>query len=196
MSFTLEEAAARAREFALEQDWILLGEKYLGAPHFVVTPSGAGDPRTWDKRKGYGTSGATSVFGGTDLSEFSLFVYAWERSTVWMPAWNEFAHAVLVKEPKGPAPKALAIVHPMVNAPPLNIDAVNVKDTSQWKQDDEGLWTCEIKVQVFRAPTPALGKPKSKTIPSATQTAQEKADAEMKAKLDEFKSLATQEGFA
>jgi len=39
---------------------------------------GASNPRGWDVRQGYGTSGATVVYTGDGLAKFSIKVFLWE----------------------------------------------------------------------------------------------------------------------
>lgn len=181
----------------LRQDHVLLGGEYLGPPFFKVEVRGFGDPWKWDQRKGYGSSGASSVFAGEDLSKGSLVVTAWDKPAVWTSAWEAFARKVLVKEPTGAAPKALAIVHPVVNAPPLNITSVNRIDVTQWEQDDTGLWTCEIKLERFSLPKAGLGAPNG-TGPAGSKggvpptkpkvpTAQDAADQKIQELVTQFK---------
>jgi hypothetical protein len=183
----------------LRQDHVLLGGEYLGPPFFKVEIKGFGDPWKWDQRKGYGTSGASSVFAGEDLSKGSITVTAWDKPAIWTPTWEAFARKVLVKEPTAgtgkAAPKALAIVHPLVNGPPLNITSVNRVDVSQWDQDDNGLWTCEIKLEKFALPTAGLGTPNGtgpaggKVPPTKPKVpaAKDAADMQIEALVKQFK---------
>ena len=167
------------------QDFVLLGgEKPPGRSY----PMGAGSPRTWDKRKGYGFSGATLVFTGDDLSQFEIVVECWLQDHFF--EWDEFARKVLVKPPTGKRPTALDIAHPLVNGPPLLITSVVVLDVTQWEQDDDNLWTRSISVSAFRAPQPALGKPNAAIpgVPKKVPTAADEMDAKIQAKLAETRA--------
>lgn len=143
------------------QDFIVLGgEKSPGR----ATPVGAGSPRKWDKQGGYGISGATLLFTGDDLSEFDVIIDLWELEH-WI-AWAKFAR-VLEKSPIGTRPKALEIIHPLLNRAPLKITQVVIRDVTQFERSPKGMWTCRIMLTTYRAPLPALGKPDG-TIPRAS----------------------------
>lgn len=169
------------------QDYILLGgEKSPGR----ATVLGAGSPRTWDKRKGYGYSGAFVIFTGDDLAKFKVQIDLWKKDQ--FAEWDRFAKKCLVKPPLGQKPKALDIQHPLLNAEPLKITSAVVEDVSQWDQDEEGLWSCTIDFLQFRAPKPALGKPNA-AIPSVAKpipTAQDAADVEIQRLMAQFSALA------
>jgi len=169
------------------QDFVVLGSERTPGRAII---KGASAPRTWDKRKGYGTSGATLVYTGADLAKFSVEIDLWDPPGTghWLD-WEDFARKVLTKEPTGKSPKALVILHPILNAPPLSIISVVIEDVTQWVQDDSGLWTCEIKLCEFRAPKPAVGSPKSTGIPTAKKaqtTAKDAADQEIERLLGQF----------
>lgn len=115
---------------------------------------GAGSPRTWDKRKGMGLSGAWLFYMGDDLAEFSIVLQIWTEEQ-WA-AWEKF-QPLLQKPPIGTRPKALEVYHPYLA--PLGIKAIVVRDVMAPEQKDDGLWEIEIKVTQFRAPKPAIGKP-------------------------------------
>lgn len=138
------------------QNFILLnGDKSPG----LATPVNAGSPRTWDEQKGWGFSGATLIFTGDGLSDVDVIIELWEMAH-W-PAWDRFAR-ILEKSPIGVKPKALSIVHPLLNRAPLKITQVVILDVSQFEQGtgaSAGRWTCRIKFKVFGRPRPALGKP-------------------------------------
>lgn len=142
------------------QDFILLaGQKSPGR----ATVTSAGSPRTWDKQKGWGFSGATLIYTGDDLPDFDVVVDLWDQSH-WTQ-WNSFAR-VLEKSPTGIKPKALEIIHPLLNRAPLKITQVVIRDVTQFEQSAKGLWTCRIQLTAFRAPKAALGKPNG-SIPRA-----------------------------
>lgn len=119
--------------------------------------------RTWDKRKGYGYSGATLVYTGDDLSEFDVELQIWD-DTQWAE-WLPFA-LMLKKPPVGP-PRKQSIKHPVLTRDPLKIDTVVLLEAGQWtKNIATGLWTCTLRFSEYRAPLPAVGKP-TPEIPGA-----------------------------
>lgn len=170
-----------------QQDYILLGGVQSPGRATVL---GAGSPREWDVRKGYGYSGAVTVYTGENLAKFEVLIELWEKSH--FAEWVRFAKIALEKPPLGTKPKALDIAHPLLNLPPLSITSVVVEDVSQFEQDEEGLWSCTIKFLQFRAPKPALGKPLA-SIPNAAKpvpTAQDAADVEIQKLVKTFGELA------
>ncbi len=168
------------------QDYIMLGGQQSPG---LATPVKAGSPRNWDKRAGYGLSGATLVYTGDDLSEFDVIIDLWEDAH-WSE-WATFAKKVLTKPPIGTRPMALGIQHPLLSMAPLNITEVVVKDVYQFEQDEFGMWTGGIAFSVYRAPKPVLGKPLG-AIPSVQKpipTAHDAADVEISRLLTELKGL-------
>ncbi len=153
------------------QDFVELGGKKSPG---VCAIMGAGTPRNWDIRQGYGFAGAFCVFTGTSLAKFDIVLNLWEDEH-W-DKWADFS-TVLALPPKPTAaqlanilsiptskPKALSIKHPILVTPPLNITSVVIEDVSQPMQDDDGLWTIVIKCLEFRAPQPInLKKPDQDT---------------------------------
>ena len=143
-------------------DFILLGG--VKSPG-LCDVSGASSPRKWEQRPGYGLSGATTVYLGNALSEFSIkFRLYGEPHTAIGPdpdwqQWNVFRDAVLMKPPAGNRPQALVIWHPQLEA--LKIKSVGVVDVGQAYQDDKGEWTIEVKFIEFRRPRITLAKPES-----------------------------------
>lgn len=168
------------------QDFIILGGQTSPGRATVVN---AGSPRTYDKRKGYGFSGATLIFTGDDLNEFDVLI------DLWLPdqfrVWDDFAKKTLEKPPIGQRPKALDIKHPVLNRSPTKITSVVVLDVLGPEVDEDGLWTYRIKFSAFRAPLPALGKPNA-SIPSVTPkvpTAQDEAEKKIQQLLAQQKAL-------
>ena len=155
----------------------------------VATVSGAALTRTWDKRKGYGTTGASLVYSGEDLGEFAVTFEFWDWPTQ-RAAWIDFAKRVLVKEPTGSSPKALRIEHWQLNDPPVSIDSVVVKKVGQPEQDDYGLVTVKVDFSQFRSPKAALGKPTSTKVPGTKKkqpTAKDAADEQIEKLTKQFK---------
>lgn len=119
---------------------------------------GAGSPRNWDIQKGYGRSGATTIFTGEDLAKFDVDIFCWEPEH--FLAWQIFAQATLVNPPIGAFPFSMAIQHPALNDAPLSITQVVVTNVTQWEQsDDTGLWCRTISFLQYRKPKDALVKP-------------------------------------
>jgi hypothetical protein len=136
----------------------------------------AGDPRTWDVRKGYGFSGAYAVFTGDDLSKFSIDFALWTPDQ--FDDWRDFAKVLAKPTTAKARTKAIGIYHPVLRVPPLNIKAVVVLDCSQFDVDETGLWMCSVDLMVFRPPKPALARPPA-AIPGVAKpapTAQDAAD--------------------
>jgi hypothetical protein len=150
----------------------------------VAKIKGAGSPRDWDIRKGYGFSGASLVFTGTSLSEFDVDIFIWEPEH-WL-LWEAFS-ALLTNPPPPPGvlPTSLAIDHPLLNKKPWLITKVVVKDISSWEVSDLGLWSLSIKFIQYRKAMPALlppleGPPGAGVAP-VPLTAQQKINAALDA---------------
>lgn len=157
----------------------------------VARISGAALKRTFDKRKGYGNTGATSIYTGKDLTEFDVtFEFRnWKGGD--RDDWIDFAKRVFVQEPttkKGTktsaAPKALRFEHWQINDPPISVTAVNVLEVGQPDTTDEtGLVTVKVKFQEYRPASSGLGKPTGTKVPGVTKqpTAQDAADLQIQA---------------
>lgn len=146
---------------------------------------GLGSPRKWDEKKGYGTSGATLVYAGDGLVAFSAKVYLTTRAD-----WNDWhAFAPLVeRSPKGDKPKALDIWHPQTEA--KDIRSVIVEDVLGPSRDgDDGRWQVEIKFKQYRAPKPALSKPKGSSS-NAGNTQEDERDKLIRELTQQVKDLA------
>jgi hypothetical protein len=163
-------------------------------------------PRAWDERQAYGMTGATLVPTGDHLGVHVFKVQIWcETDETGSPAgqqwtaYQAFAAKYLAKSvrfvPGSTTPRALAIYHPVLSAPPTSVTEVVVEDVTDMIQpEDEDFFECEIHFKEYRAPVLALGKPDA-AVPSATEatpTAEDGADSEMSQKFDQFNSLAGQ----
>lgn len=172
-----------------QQDYVFIGGAQSPGKAEI---SGGNLARIWDKRKGYGFSGAYLVYLGTDLAEFDITFTLWDPSQV--GDWLDFVfQSKIAAPPKAPLfPGALDIKHPVLNLWPLQISSVVVTKCGQFDQDDYGLWQCTISFQEFRAPMPALSKPKKSipAVPPPTPTAEDAFDIEMADKLAKLQSLA------
>lgn len=140
-------------------DYILLAQQRSPG---IARVKGAGSPRKWDERGGYGLSGSTLVFTGTRLSEFDvqlLFTTPedWAAWDVWKP--------LVARPPSRVRPRALDIWHPWLEE--LEIKRVVVLDVLQPDEGETGEWTRTIKFKAFRAPKLTLAKPEgSKSKPT------------------------------
>ncbi|WP_437647871.1 hypothetical protein [Sorangium sp. So ce362] len=147
---------------------VLVGRRNPGLAEVV----GAGSPRDWDIRKGYGLSGAFVVYTGDNLAKFTVRIRLFEDAH--FDEWDSWAQ-LLAKPPRGVRPKALDIYHPALED--LQIRSVVVEDRSQLAPEDEtGMWVSEIKFIQFRAPIPMLGKPEGSTAALKDPTAEDKFD--------------------
>lgn len=186
---------AQVPPFRLSNTVIIDGVESPG----VARISGAAMRRTYDKRKGYGTTGATSVYTGGDLSEFDItFEFRnWRDGD--RDLWIAFAKRVFVQEPtpkgtKTVSPKALRIQAWQLNDPPVSITSVNVLEVGQPVTDDEtGLVTIKVKFQQFRKPTPGLGKPTATKVPGVNRqpTAQDALDLQIQQAIKELNKVAS-----
>jgi hypothetical protein len=119
----------------------------------VTTLEGEGLQFDWEKKRGPGTTGATSKFNGTSLSTFQA------KTLLWTPEhfeqWEAFEAAMIVE----PGEKATAhdFYHPQTSR--VGIVAVTVLDVGLLVPEDEtGLWSVTVKFDQFRAPKPAVVK--------------------------------------
>jgi hypothetical protein len=163
-------------------------------------------PRGWDERQAYAMTGATLVPTGDHLGQHVFRVRIWcETDDAGSPsgqqwtAWQAFASKYLAKSvrfvPGTVTPRALAIYHPVLSAPPLLVTEVVVDDcTAMIQPEDEDYFECEVHFREYRAPVLALGKPDAAIPPAqeATPTAEDAADAEMAQKTAQLVGLAGQ----
>lgn len=185
------------RDGRVEGDTIRIGGEYCPG---IAIPRRAGDPRSWDKRPGYGLSGATLIYKGDDLSQFSVDVSVWTQTQM-----DEFKifHAKYLKrvQPNTAAltatdvflpsvrPKALGIFHPALAI--IGITSVQVVDCTQFDQIADGLWGCSIELIVDRPPAPILFKPDGKIpdVAKKTPTARDALEVQIQKLTDENKAL-------
>lgn len=120
----------------------------------LATVAGAGSPRGWDIRKGYGFSGAVTWFTGLGLAKFSAKIELYTTDD-WA-GWDSFKPLVK-KPPLGVRPKALDIWHPFLED--LEIKSVVVEDLLQPLETAPGVWTIEIKFLQHRGLKFSLAKP-------------------------------------
>lgn len=121
----------------------------------IAEITNADNPRRWDERRGYGLSGARSVFRGMQLAYPKLTLTLLTAEA--FEAWNTWRDAIS-PPPAGERPQALSIEHPFLAD--LGITAVNIKNVKQPVALDDGGWTVEIEMIEYRPPVPALAVPK------------------------------------
>lgn len=167
------------------QSYITLTAPGLSLPSpGIARIKGAGTPREWDVRKGYGYSGASLVFTGTGLAKFDVDIFIWEPED-WL-LWEAFSFLLTnPPPPPGVMPTSLSIKHPLLNKKPWLITKVVVEDVSSWDVNETGLWSLTIKFIQYRKPAPALlppleGPPGTGVAP-VPLTAQQKINAQLDA---------------
>jgi len=132
-------------------DYVLIkGRKSPG----LADVAGASNPENWDERRGYGFSGATIIYTGAGLANFSvtLRLYTEQDWADWN-AWKE----LVAKPPTTRIPKALDIWHPLLED--LGIKSVVVKERHQPEQTDDGVWSVKIDFKQSRRRKFTLVKP-------------------------------------
>ncbi|WP_437799524.1 hypothetical protein [Sorangium sp. So ce693] len=145
--------------------------------------NGAGSPRNWDERKGYGLSGAYLVFTGDGLASFQVRLLFWEPQH--FAQWETFSQ-LLARPQRGTRPKALDYFHPYHE--PLGIKSVVVEDVLQQDQIEPGLWAQDIKFKQYRAPKPILSKPEGSTAQLNEPKAEDELDQVIVELCEEFKN--------
>lgn len=119
--------------------------------------SGAHAPRKWDVWRGFGLSGAATVFTGIDIDKFAVRLIFWEASQI--DEYNANFVPLLELPPRGKRPKALDFYHPYASDPPINIRSVGVQDVTQLQQIEDGKFAVDILLIPYFAPKPAVAKP-------------------------------------
>lgn len=136
----------------------------------------AASQRRWDERRGFGLSGATSVFRGVALAH-PVVTFRLYSEQDWLE-WALFA-LLLVKPPPMVRPRAMEIWHPILED--LDIKAVGVEKLDQPIQTGDGEWSIKCKFIEYRKLQPALSLPDG----AATHV----ADPEIDARLAEIERL-------
>lgn len=129
---------------------VIAGQRTPG----IAEISGADVPFKYDKRKGYGLSGAYSVFRGRELAEPTLTIRLYTDED-W-DDWADFLPTVRTP-PNARRPRALEIQHPILED--QGITAVTVTKLGQPMQTADGEWTITISLLEYRRPRLALAAP-------------------------------------
>lgn len=155
-------SAAWINPYDFPKAWrYIILDDYL-SPGVCLACAGS-NPRKWDKRDGSGQSGATIVYNGDGLAEFSATIQlGWRASDLPTPQeqfaeWDSFKQ--LLKPPAQKGEGARAIFHPNLSLLPVPITTVVVVDVLGPKMPLRGIFEWEIKFQQYRAAKPAGTSP-------------------------------------
>ena len=140
---------------------VVAGEKTPG----IAEITGAAVPFKYDERKGYGLSGAYSVFRGRQLAKPTLTIRLYSDDD-W-DGWEAFLPTVRTP-PNARRPRALEIQHPILED--QGITAVTVTELGQPEQTGDGEWTIVIKLLEYRRPRRALATPDGTEDGAGTST--------------------------
>ena len=123
------------------------------SPGIAVLKSG-GAPLKWDERAGYGMSGATLIFRGNGLVEFSVqLILLTEQDLADWVAWKP----VVARPPSGKWAKSVQVWHPILED--LEVSAAVVLNVGALERQDTGATFVEIKFKQWRKPKLALVAP-------------------------------------
>lgn len=142
----------------------------------------------WDERKGYGTSGAASVFTGDKLARFVMRIEFYDgvrglSSSDARLVWEQELLPVLEAASDGKT--AIDFYHPSVSEKPVDVRAAVPEEIGQLTQEGD-LWTVEVKFLQFRKPQPKIGKPTGSTASKGAETAKDQTDREIDDALADF----------
>lgn len=149
--------------------------------------TGAGSPRKWDERNGYGLSGATIVFTGLGVAKFTTRIWLW--TTQHFEEWETWKPLV-APPPQGQKPRIMDVYHPFLDD--LGIRAAGVEDRSQITPDgDTGKFYVDIKWLAYRKPLPQIGAGSGAQAGNQYQqsTAKDDGDAQIQALLKQLNNL-------
>lgn len=138
---------------------VLAGRRSPG----LATIEGAGTPRDFEERRGFGISFGRLRFRGVKLARFKvLLVLVTEQH--WAD-WHEWKGLVARPEIESD-PRRQSTTFPRLTAPPMDIEhpiladmgitSCVVEDALQPVQTGDGEWTIEIRCIEYRAPIVAL----------------------------------------
>src|SRR4051794_31094852 len=116
------------RDPAAYDSFLLGGVRSSGLVDFYDGSS----PRKIDVRRGYGLTGATTVFTGIDIKPFRAVLRFWEASQI--DQYNTELVPLLAVPPFGKRPRALSFFYPLLSDPPLDVKSVLVNDVTQLEQ--------------------------------------------------------------
>jgi len=138
-----------------EDVFYLAGEPSPGLCVSVEDPS---NPRKWDQKDGTGSSGASLVYQGDSLSDFTVTLHLWTQDH--FSKWDTWKR--LLVSPARAGEGALDAYHPRLAMLPVPIVSVVVVDPVSPKRlspGTPGLHEVKIKLKQYRKPVPAQSKP-------------------------------------
>lgn len=116
--------------------------------------AGAGTVPKWDEKPPTGASGATLVYTGDGLAEFTIAFRAWLPQH--FTEWEAFFLPLVTKGPTDAKPQAKDISHPFLDE--LGINSVVSNGTTQWTQVGAGMFERTTKFKQYREPKAAIAK--------------------------------------
>lgn len=137
----------------------------------------------WDERRGFGTSGAISIYRGFKLAHPVAKIVL--TTSQHFTEWASFS-AALKRPPPRTRPRAMDIWHPILED--IGIRSVSVENLGQPVQTADGEWTVIVKFIEYRRPRLALARPDG----SDGGEAVDPVDAEINALVQQARDLANQ----
>ena len=163
------------------QDKVILADRVSPG---LCEITGAANLRKWDELESYGASGALLVYRGLKLAHFSIVLSLYTEAD-----WTEWAafRPLVMRPPIGKRPRALTVVHPVLNE--VDITALVVESVEAPAQSEDGVWTIEIKCIEWRKLAQSISKPDG-----AEATAVDPWDLEEQRLVDQVNRLANDPG--
>lgn len=147
--------------------------------------TGGAQPRKWDERNGLGLSGATIVFTGLGVAEFTTRILL--ATSAELAAWHVWK--VLVDPPpQGQKEKIQEVYHPLLAE--VKISAAGVTNRTQLTPlNDQGEWYVDIMWKGYRKPLPQIGTAAGAKATQYQQTAGDAGSQQVAALLKQLQSL-------
>lgn len=152
----------------------------------IATITGGGPPPKWNERSGYGLSGATLVFTGLGLAEFTVSLELYELNAEGKSDWEEWESWSKLLAPPEPGRRAKArdVWHPFLAA--LKVRSCVIDGPIPIPEEvTDGVWGVQIKFKQYRRLKMNLAKPEG-----STATPQDPVDQRIEALSKQFQELA------
>jgi len=147
--------------------------------------TGGGSPRKWDERNGVGLSGATIVFTGLGVAEFTTRLLFSESAH--LVAWDQWKD-IVAPPPQGQRPKILEVYHPLLEE--VGILGAGVTNRTQVTPlNDQGEWYVDITWKAYRKPLPQFGTASGAKTTQYQQTAGDAGSQQVGALLKQLQTL-------
>lgn len=170
-------------ESADQYDFLWVAGKQM--PGLVSFPAPGTSPRKWDERNGVGLSGATIVFTGLGVANFTTRLTL--ISSAEFALWEDVKDLV-APPPQGQRPKIVDVVHPLLQE--VGIRAAGVEDRVMFQPEDEtGSWFVDIKWKGYRKPLPQIGTGDASKSAANGTTAKDAGDEQIQALLKQLQGL-------